>query len=203
MVRRGAWFLMLILAALVGLMFLMSSRQEAAEAAATPTAGVRRVFGPENGNVVSIRIETASGEGVDIAKNSTQEWEVRQPVAGAANQGLAEAAATQVGSLRVLAAVEGAPEIFGLEEPVYLVRVQFDIAGEHTLEIGSKTPTSSGYYARLDGEAILVVGLTGVDALLELLAAPPYLETPTPSPQPPTATLAAPSATLPASVQSP
>ena len=42
------------------------------------------------------------------------------------------------------------------------------------------TPTSSGYYVRFDGGKIYVIEQSGIDALLNLLTAPPFPATATP-----------------------
>jgi hypothetical protein len=100
-----------------------------------------------------------------------------------------EAAATSVKSLRILNSdLEGTPDIFGLDQPAYVITIKFTGASEHVLEVGDKTPTNSGYYVRLDKGKMLVVSSDGIDSLLTLVQAPPYLNTPTPTALPPTET---------------
>jgi hypothetical protein len=46
---------------------------------------------------------------------------------------------------------------------------------QKSVRIGDLTPTSIGYYASVDGsDETLILNKTGLDALLELLASPPY-----------------------------
>ena len=137
------------------------------------------------------------GVSVEVARDQSGAWVVRAPTQAAANQASAEAAATQVGALRVLGSVELGPEIVGLDKPAYTLTVTFGPGTTHQVVVGSVTPIQDGYYAQLDGGPIKVVDKVGLDALLGLLTSPPYLATltpvatSTPSPEPATPTLEA------------
>ncbi|OGO34378.1 MAG: hypothetical protein A2Z03_11485 [Chloroflexi bacterium RBG_16_56_8] len=188
MIRKETLFTLVVLAALIGFAVYLNRRQSTVEAEATPTSGVTYVFTSEDGLPSSIEIAPADGETVRIARNAENVWVLELPTQAAADQGLAEAAATQVSTLRALNKIEGDPEIFGLDQPAYVVTIGFTGGREHTLDIGSTTPSDSGYYVRLDGKEMMIVGLSGLEGLLNLASAPPYLETATPSPLPPTET---------------
>jgi hypothetical protein len=56
----------------------------------------------------------------------------------------------------------------------------------HKIEVGNLSPTGSGYYVRFDGEKIYVIEKSGIDAILNLLTAPPFPATATPVPTPET-----------------
>ena len=77
------------------------------------------------------------------------------------------------------------PKIVGLEDPEYVLTVKFTGGGERTVEVGVITPTESGYYVRDTAGKVVIVSRSAIDALLELLTNPPYLETLTPSPASP------------------
>ncbi len=188
MVRRETWLLLIIFTALIGFAIYLNKRAAATEAEATPTGSQIFVFSQDEGLAERIEIIPTEGQSVRIARNSERIWEVQLPFKGAADQGLAEAAGTQVRSLRVLDEIQGAPEIFGLDKSDYVINIEFTHAAKHTLEVGSKTPTNSGYYTRLDKEKMMIVTLSSLDSLLNLVSNPPYLATPTPSPIPATAT---------------
>ena len=188
MIRKETLFTLVVLAALIGFAVYLNRRQSAVEAEATPTSGVTYVFTSEDGLPSSIEIAPADGETVRLARNDEKAWVLELPTLAAADQGLAEAAATQVSALRVLNEIEGDPETFGLDQPAYVIKIRFTGGKEHALEVGSVTPTDSGYYVRLDGKKMMIVALDGLEALLNLASDPPYQEPPTPSPLPPTAT---------------
>jgi hypothetical protein len=183
-VRREAWILIAILAALVGLSRVLAARQEAAPPT-TPTGASRSLFGPDLGNVVDLEVAPTDGATFRMSRGTDGLWVVQLPFSAAANQGLAESAATQITALRVLSAVSGDLADFGLDPPTNLVTAVFADGTRHVLEVGAQTPTQSGYYVRLDHADMFIVDTFGLDALLTVLTSPPYLETPTPSPRPP------------------
>jgi hypothetical protein len=111
-----------------------------------------------------------------------------EPERAAADPGSAEAAASQVTTMRILDRLpEIAPEAVGLDSPEYVVTVRFIGGVERIAQIGVITPTESGYYVRDANGGIVIVSRSSVDALLRLLTNPPYLETPTPLPSTPEA----------------
>ncbi len=62
---------------------------------------------------------------------------------------------------------------FGLEPPQLLVRISL-ASGDKVLKIGKKTPTSSGYYAKIEGDAALYLSYVNVpEDLQKLLSDPP------------------------------
>ena len=189
MIRRETWFILIILAALIGFSVYLNRRSELALAEATPTTGIEYVFPPEEGTVASIEISSNSGEIVRIVRDPDELWLMELPLEAPADPGMAEAAATQVSSLRIIDEIEGDLEIFGLDQPVYKITIEFGTEKVHRLDVGSETPTKSGYYVRLDKKRMLIATLSGIDSLLNLLTNPPYKETPTPSPLPSTPTL--------------
>ena len=112
-----------------------------------------------------------------------------QPIEAKADQGAAEAAASQITTMSILDAVPDIdPKIVGLETPEYVLTVKFTSGVERTVDIGVITPTESGYYVRNENAEIVIISKSSIDALLGLLNNPPFLETPTPSPIPPTET---------------
>ena len=70
----------------------------------------------------------------------------------------------------------------GLAIPAKIMEFGFVNGTSHKIEIGSMTPTGSGYYVRYDAGTVYVISKSGIDALLNLLTAPPYPATETPSP---------------------
>jgi hypothetical protein len=84
--------------------------------------------------------------------------------------------------MRILDTVPGIdPGIIGLENPEYVLTLEFTGGGERTVDIGVITPTESGYYVQ-DADRTIVVSRSAIDSLLGLLTNPPYLETLTPAP---------------------
>jgi hypothetical protein len=99
----------------------------------------------------------------------------------AADQAAAEAAATQVSSLRILADVQLGPDIVGLDKPADTLTLKFSGGTTHTLTLGAVNPIQTGYYAQLDSGKTQIVDKPAMDALLGLLTNPPYAASLTPA----------------------
>lgn len=186
MIRRPTVVYMVILLALAGAYYYLNNRdQPAADILVTPgpTDQPTYLFNAESGIPTSIRVQAASGETVEVARDADNAWALILPLEAKAEQGASEAAASQVTTLRVLDVVPDVdPEIVGLKVPEYLLTVKFNNSVERTLNIGVVTPTESGYYVQdASGGDVLIVSRGAIDSLLGLLTAPPYLETPMPS----------------------
>ncbi len=207
--RAGTLITVLLLAILIGFAFYLNREKKITDAETTSTSEeAAYVFGVEDGNVSSIEIKPADAESVKVVRNAENVWALELPIEAEANQGLAEAAATQISALQVDREIDGDLATFGLDTPVYVITVEFSdgtpaLAGgareKHTLEVGDNTPTNGGYYVRVDKEKMMIVGLSGIDSLISLAAFPPYLNTPTPTALPPTETPVPPTETREAS----
>ncbi|MBM3125473.1 MAG: DUF4340 domain-containing protein [Chloroflexi bacterium] len=187
MVRRQTWILLILLAALVGFAYYLNQNKKEEIETATPATGSSPLFDEIEGQVSRIEIRSDTGDQVVIARQG-ESWMIEEPVTAVADPGKAEAAASQITALRKLNEYEGNLDIFGLDQPSYTIKVTFSEGAESSLEIGDITPTSNGYYVRKDMGNILVVSLNGIEPLTDLLASPPYLNTPTPTTSPATAT---------------
>lgn len=184
--RAGTWIAVLLLIALILFaIYFNREKEKSALADVTPVSEPVSLFNAQDGAVSSIEINPADGDAqrVKVARNAENAWAVELPIAAEADQGLAEAAATQVSALQVLSQIENEnPEIFGLKNPAFVIALEFQNGNKHTLEVGDATPTNSGFYVRLDNGKIMVANLSGISALLQLVYSPPYLNTPTPAP---------------------
>jgi hypothetical protein len=184
MIRRSTVVYIVLLLVLAGAYYYLNNREQPADIELTvePGSEVTYLFNAEEGTPSSIRIESKSGETVEVARGADNAWELTEPIEAAADQGVAEAAASQVTTMRVLDTVPDVdPSIVGLEDPEYVLTIGFTSGGERTVDVGVITPSESGYYVR-DGDTIVIVSRSAIDSLLGLLTNPPYLETLTPAP---------------------
>ncbi len=194
MIRRPTVVYIVLLLALAGAYYYLNNRNKTAgiEVTAEATSEVTQayLFTAEDGTPSSIRIESKAGQTVEVARGADNAWAVTQPIEVKAEQGVAEAAASQITTMSILDTVpEIDPKIVGLETPEYVLTVQFTNGVERTVDIGVITPTESGYYIRNASGKVVIVSKSAIDSLLGMLIAPPYLETLTPSPIPATETL--------------
>ncbi|HET6595107.1 MAG TPA: DUF4340 domain-containing protein [Anaerolineales bacterium] len=184
MIRRSTVVYIVLLLALAGVYYYLNNRPQPAEIELTGEPGTEAVpiylFTAEEGTPTSIRIESKAGETVEVARGEDEAWALTEPVKAIADQASAEAAASQVTTMRVLETVPDVDlSIVGLQDPEYVLTIEFTSGGERSVDVGVITPSESGYYVR-DGEKVVIVSRSAIDALLGLLTSPPYLETPTP-----------------------
>jgi hypothetical protein len=108
-------------------------------------------------DIRGLRIESG-GATVAIERSDSTNWAVTAPVSDRAENTAVESIIEQLKSLkaeRVFDPEEG-PAAFGLAPPSLTVRLSIG-AAERTLEVGDKTPTSDGYFARVDGGSRIAV----------------------------------------------
>jgi uncharacterized protein DUF4340 len=181
MVRGSTWILLVLLLGVIGLSLFLQGRKTSQPGTPTPTASSAPLFDVTLGEPSSIRVENAAGDAVALSRGPDGTWRLTAPSSTEADQAAAQAAATQVVALRVLSSVRLAPAVVGLDTPAYTLTFEF-LGSEQAqrLFIGSTTPIQDGYYAQLNDGPLQVVDKFGLDALIGLLTAPPYLATLTP-----------------------
>lgn len=182
--RTGTWVALLVFAAIIAaIVYLNRNPIEDAESEITPVAEEAPLFA-EGSVVTSIEVKPLEGETVKLERNESQAWVLTQPDEVEADQGLAEAAASQITALRIVTEVDNTkdPSIFGFDQPAYILTIGFEGGTTSTLEVGDTTPSENGYYVRMDGDKFYVVALSGIGSLTNLASAVPYLNTPTPIP---------------------
>jgi hypothetical protein len=192
MIKRNTLILLALFVALAGFAVYQKyfPSRPAPDKNATPfptMAPVEFLFPAEAGEVTRVSLENSAGESVRLERRNNV-WVLTQPFDAGADQTLVEEAVTQVTALTVLSRLELDAAVVGLKSPAYTVTIGFSSGTVFVTEIGDATPTDTGYYARKEDGSIIVIDKYGMDALLNLLLYPPYLETPTPSPVPPTET---------------
>jgi hypothetical protein len=188
MIRRTTIVYIVLLLVLAGAYYYLNNREQPAEIELTLEPGAEvspeaYLFTAEEGTPTSIRIESKTGETVEVERGEDSAWALTEPDEAKADQASAEAAASQVTTMRIVDTVPDVdPEIVGLQDPEYVLTVKFTGGGERTVDVGVITPTESGYYVRDPADRTVIVSRSAIDALLGLLTNPPYLETPTPAP---------------------
>lgn len=180
-ISATTWITVLALILVVGFAYLLNKQKAAQLAAATPTAGTSMLFTSAEGQPNDIKIESSTGQSVEVARNASGSWMVKAPAQADADQASAEAAATQIGALRVIGDVKLGLDVVGLDKPANTITMTFTSGKTHKLAVGSANPIQTGYYVQLDGGKMQIVDKQGLDALLTLLTNPPYIATATPA----------------------
>jgi len=191
MIRRSTIVLLLILGIVIGfaIYFNKSKAQQATVSlTTTPETQASYLFDATDGQPTNIRVESKTGEVVELARDAKIVWVVKQPLEAAAEQGAVEAAASQITAMAITDHLPNInPKDVGLDAPDYKLSVKFTNNVERITQIGVVTPTGNGYYVSSGNETV-IVSKSAIDAIVGLLTNPPYAETLTPSPSPVTAT---------------
>jgi hypothetical protein len=193
MIKRSTWVLLLILLLILVAYFLINNRSQAIPADDTPTAQIiKYLITSEDGILQSLRITDHENASFAMMRNTNNEWVVTYPLTQVADQGLAEAAVTQLSSLRIITTLEEQFSLSeaGFDDPAYTMDLEFPEGIKHQIKVGMLTPINSGYYVRFDNLKTYVVSSAGIDSLANLISSPPIPPTSTPEPTPsPTPTL--------------
>ena len=185
--RRSTIVFLLLFVIAAGAYYFLNNRKQAepvdVQITSEPTSEVSFLFDAADGVPTSIHIESKTGEVVEVARNAENAWAVILPVEASADQGLAEAAASQVTTMSVQEKIPNVDlEVVGLATPEYVLTIKFTNGKERKAEVGVITPSEGGYYVRNEAGEILIVSRDSLDALLGMLTNPPFAATPTPSP---------------------
>ena len=135
----------------------------------------------QDGQPTDIKIEDTAGHSVEIARNSTGSWVLKAPTADAANQGQAEIRGNSIDILNIAWQCSDWPGCGWVYSTNHTMTVTFDSAKTHKVLIGSVNPIQTGYYVQVDGGPVQVADKSGIDSLVGMLTAPPYLSTLTPT----------------------
>jgi hypothetical protein len=185
MIKRTTWILLVILALVIVAYFMVKSRSSATSSEVTPTAlGNSFLVTQADGTLQVLRISDKQNHLFQMQRDSSGTWVVTLPTPGAADQSLAGAAETQVGALRIVTTLDNSLNLgdAGLDSPSDTIELTFVSGLKHVIQVGTLTPTNSGYYVRFDAGNLYVVSQSGIDALLNLLTAPPFPATEAPAP---------------------
>jgi len=186
--KRSTVIYLVLFAIVLGAAYYFNNRPEPAdfESVVETAAPIEYLFTVADGLPTRIKIESKTGEVVEVARNEENAWALIQPDEAAADQGSVEAAATQVTTIQILERIPNlAPDVIGLDVPEYAMTFQFTSGVERMIEIGVLTPTTSGYYIRNTNGEIMIVSRSAVDSLVGLLDNPPYTPTETQLPATP------------------
>ncbi len=202
MIRRSTWALVAVFVLLLAGTLVYQryqDQQPKAEATSTPDPN-GKLFTIDEKTIVSLRIEGA-GKAVQIGRDSSGLWTVTEPKGGPTDAGKVESAMSQLVDLGIIATLNPTTDlnVYGLGKAAYIITVGLNDGTKDVANVGSLTPTSSGYYVRLNDQTPKVVSKFSLDALLGLLENPPFQDTPTPAAGTPAPATGTPAAETPAS----
>ncbi len=174
---------LVVVFALLGLYVLLVQKpqeQVNTNATATAEAGKNKVLWDfPLDQVISVHLDDLTQvRAVAFQKDTAGQWTVTQPSEGRGDVVLAERIIASLRRLYVLSEIPNVTDLvsFGLDHPLYRVRVGLADGSTYELTVGAKTLTGSGYYVIPAGESkARVITTTGInDAVITTFDAPPY-----------------------------
>jgi hypothetical protein len=183
MVKRSTWIMLFVLCLVVGTYFFVRAKKSNTQADITPTpTGTAYLITPADGTLQTLRINDAQKHITEMTRDTSGNWVITLPSTGPADLSATGAAETQIGALRIVSELANQLNLTdaGLDVPAYTLTLTFRGGAQHVIEVGSLTPTTSGYYVWFDKQNIYVIGQDGIDALTKLILAPPFATTQTP-----------------------
>jgi hypothetical protein len=182
MIKQTTWIFLGVLVLVLVSYIVITSQPSEISSQSTPTVlGENFLVTSADGKLQSLRIYDQHNRNVQIQRDTNGIWIVTQPTPEAADQSLAGAAETQVGALRIVTILQSQFNLVdaGLDSPIYTLELIFDSGKKHVIQVGTLTPTNSGYYVSYDQKNLYIISQAGIDALVNLLAAPPFVATQT------------------------
>jgi hypothetical protein len=144
---RSTILLLVIAAGLGAYLYFVDSKKPVGE-----TAAKQKIFSLDAAKIEQVQLKATSGSST-ILKKGTDGWTIVQPVAAPADQNTAADIAASLATLEQDRVVdENATDLktYGLAPP--RIDITFNVAGEkdpRRLQVGDKSPTSMGVYARV------------------------------------------------------
>lgn len=177
---KGASALLLVLAALIGVLIWMN-RQHA------PAAP--HLFTCDISNTLDVAATDSEGRVVEVSRPDLRSrWVIVRPSPGPAEPEFANQLAEDLHSIQpddVLGS--GDPAQYGLDRPSRTVTCRVSSGSSFTLTVGKERFDGGGYYAQKSGDPhVYVISSVPVDDFDNRLKQPPYLGNYLPSPSPTT-----------------
>lgn len=149
---RNAIILVVVAALLVGAYFFISSRKTT-DNNTNNTSDIVKFSDYTSDQIESVKLENADGTFVIVKKDDN--WTLSTPTDIAADSSVLSSIVINASSISVDKLIEGDAKdlsVYGLDKPNVVVTVKPKEGDEIVIDIGSKTPTNSGYYAKLHNE---------------------------------------------------
>ncbi len=184
MIRRSTWVMLVVLVLVIAGYFIFRARSSATPTGQTPTVTANSfLITQADGTLQALHLSDQAGHATQMQRDTSGNWVITLPQPGNADPSMAGAFESQVEALRIVSILtnELNPQDAGLSVPTYTIRLTFNGNIQHVLEVGTLTPSSSGYYVRFDSGTIYVIAKDGIDSLANLITSPPYAPTETPT----------------------
>jgi hypothetical protein len=172
MIRKQTIILLVVFAALVGLVFILRKYPlpTSADLTPSPTAQPAVLDGWKSDDIQQIQFQDSQGS-YRVIKNVVSGWLKDTDARPTVEPGAMEQAAAAIIDLRALATLSGGSDVsvYGLSTPDFVITLTDKQNRTAVVRIGKVTATGSGYYVQ-NGETspVIVVAKGSVESLLEI-----------------------------------
>jgi hypothetical protein len=188
MIRKQTFILLVVFAALVGLVFILRKSPLPTSAGLTPspTAQPSLLDGWKSDDIQQIQFQDSQGS-YRVIKNVVSGWLKDTDARPTVEPGAMEQAAAAIIDLRPLAALSagGDLSVYGLSTPDYVITLTDKQNRTAVIRIGKVTATGSGYYVQTgETSPVTVVVKDSVESILEILKKEQNPQQPSDTPAP-------------------
>ena len=186
MVSRTTWILLIIFALLVGFAWLFQHYQtNSADNAATitPTIGLANIYNLIGKQVNEVSIADSTGGKIQfIRDNESEQWSMYDIPVDQVDSLQIESFFAQLFVMKAEETLTHTPPLdaVGLVIPAYTISIKTANGESINTYVGSLTPIGNGYYVRVNSGPIVIVDNTVLGDVVNMVANPPFIATPTP-----------------------
>jgi len=177
-IRRTTWIVVGIFFGLVAVALLFQQNNISSKVDPTLTPDAEYLFDLEDNEISALAVENEEGNNIEIKLDEYGDWIFKDTDLRVVDTIALDSVLSQISTLRVLSKISPSPpdEDIGLDQPTYIIELDFTDGNQSTIYTGKTTPTESGYYVGTDQNEILVVNKSGIDAIGDLILNPPIAE---------------------------
>ena len=166
--NRNTWFFLALLAVLLALIFYAGKREVPFVEGESPPVQ-KFLFAEKKSSILALEIETVEFR-LSLQRDVDGLWGAVEPEGATVQQGMVEAALSQLRALPLLAEnLSLSPTDVGIGSQAPITRVRFAEEGESAFRVGDPTPSGRGYYVQYNEEKIGIVAKDSLDAFFRLL----------------------------------
>jgi hypothetical protein len=174
MIQKKSWILLIIFFVLLILMVFVEKTPSITSSFRTPSPTSFLKLFPDwsSTDLVNLEIKNESGKViVGLMRNENKIWGFSSPQDLEPDQGKIQGLVTSLVSLEIWNTLEPPSSLdqYGLFPPKYIITSQNSLGEIKVMNIGTETPTGSGYYVQLDNSSPVVISKYGIEGILQLL----------------------------------
>lgn len=181
MIRRSTLVIITLFVIMLAVAIYLTRSGKLNQAQVQPTVDKKNFLSIPVDLIHQIKIEDATGKYVTVERGSDGKWILVDPQLSPSDSTRIEQAINQFITMSVITTLEAglAPEAVGMNPASSTITIYKTDGGLIKVQVGNVTAIGNGYYARLDQQAMQVVGKYALDQMLNLLSTPPVIVTPT------------------------